>query len=67
MDGLAQQFQGKVSVRKINAAEDPTAAKLNVNTLPTYIFLDSTGDIIERQAGGNPQALRQGFEKASGK
>jgi thioredoxin-like negative regulator of GroEL len=67
VDGLAQQYQGKVTVRKINAGEDRDAAKLNVNVLPTYIFLDSTGNIIERQAGGNPQALQQGFQKAAGK
>jgi thioredoxin 1 len=66
VDGLAKQFQGKVSVRRINTAEDPDASKLDVNAVPTYIFLDSTGNVIERQVGGNPQALQQGFEKAAG-
>jgi thioredoxin-like negative regulator of GroEL len=66
VDGLAKQYQGKVSVRNINAESDPDAAKLNVNAVPTYIFLDSSGDVIERQVGGNPQALQGGFQKAAG-
>lgn len=66
VDGLAQQYQGKVAVRNVNAANDPNASKLGV-VVPTYIFLNSTGNVIERQEGGNPQALKQGFEKATGK
>lgn len=67
VDGLAQQYQGKVAVRNVNSANDPNASKLGVNVVPTYIFLNSTGNVIERQEGGNPQALKQGFEKATGK
>jgi thioredoxin 1 len=67
VDGLAQQYQGKVSVKNVNANTDPSAEKLGVNAVPTYIFLDSSGEVIERQVGGNPQALQQGFEKAAGK
>jgi len=66
VDGLASQYQGKVSVRNMNANEEPAVEKLGVNVVPTYIFLDSTGDVIERQEGGNPQALEQGFQKAAG-
>jgi len=67
VDGLAQQYQGRVAVRNLNANTDADAAKLGVQLLPAYIFLDSTGNVIERQEGGNPQALQQGFEKAAGK
>ncbi len=67
VDGFAQQYQGKVAVRNVNADNDPNAAKLSVSVVPTYIFLDSTGNVIERQEGGNPQALQQGFQKAAGK
>jgi thioredoxin-like negative regulator of GroEL len=66
VDGLAKRYQGKVSVRSINADTDSAAAKLNVSAVPTYIFLDSTGNIIERQVGGNPEALERGFQKAAG-
>jgi thioredoxin 1 len=67
VDGLAQQYQGKVSVKKVNAETDPAAEKLGVKAVPTYIFLDSTGEVIEKQVGGNPQALQQAFEKAAGR
>lgn len=67
VDGLAADYQGKVTVRKIDANTDETAAKFQIEVVPTYIFLDSSGRVIERQPGGNPDALRAGFEKASGK
>jgi thioredoxin-like negative regulator of GroEL len=67
VDGLGAEYEGKVSVRKINAATDETAAKFDIEVVPTYIFLDVTGKVIESQAGGNPDALRAGFERASGK
>ena len=66
VDGLAQQYQGKVSVRKIDANNDPSAQSLNIQGVPTYVFIDATGKVVERQLGGNPEALQQGFEKAAG-
>jgi hypothetical protein len=54
-----------VSVRRINANTDPTVKTLGVSAVPTYIFLDITGKVIERQAGGNPQRLQEGFQKAA--
>jgi thioredoxin-like negative regulator of GroEL len=65
VDGLEQQFKGKVSVRRINAETDPAAQKLGVSAVPTYIFLDITGKIIERQVRGNPSALQAGFQRAA--
>jgi thiol-disulfide isomerase/thioredoxin len=67
VDGLAKQYKDKVSVRNVDANTDPAAEKLGVKAVPTYIFIDSAGDVLQRQVGGNPQALQQGFEKAAGK
>ena len=66
VDGLAQQYQGKVSIRKIDANNDPAAQSLNIQGVPTFVFIDSFGKVLERQLGGNPDALKQGFEKAAG-
>ena len=55
VDGLAQQYQDKVAVRNVNAANDPNAAKLSVNVVPTYISLNSTGNVIEQQEGAIPR------------
>jgi thioredoxin-like negative regulator of GroEL len=65
--GLAAEYQGKVGVRDINTSTDETAAKFDIQVVPTYVFLDSSGKVVDRQEGGNPDALRAGFEKASGK
>ena len=66
VDGLAKKYEGKVEVRKLNLSNDPTPANtFSVSAVPTYIFLDSTGAIIDRQEGGNPAAIQNAFEKAS--
>jgi len=67
VDGLDKKYQGKVAVRRIDAYSDPAAQRLGASTLPTYIFLDSGGNVIERQVGGNPAALEQGFAQAAGR
>jgi len=68
VDGLEAEYKGKVNVRRINTDQEPgLAQKYGAQALPTYIFLDSTGKVIERQNGGNPGKLRQGFENAAGK
>lgn len=67
VNGLAASYQGKVEVRHIDANTDPVSAeKFNLRGVPTYIFLDSTGEVVERQEGGNPSLLEQGFKKAAG-
>lgn len=67
VDGLEKQFEGKVGVKRINANVDyASSQKMGIQAVPTYIFLDSQGRIIERQEGGNPDALKAGFEKAAG-
>lgn len=65
--GLAAEYQGEVGVRDINTSTDETAAKFDIQVVPTYVFLDSSGKVVDRQEGGNPDALRAGFEKVSGK
>lgn len=66
VNGLEAKYKGKVAVRRINADTDPAAMELGISAVPTYIFLDSSGNVIERQVGGNPTALEQGFQKAAG-
>jgi thioredoxin-like negative regulator of GroEL len=67
VDGLEAQYAGKVVVKRINANTDPTAGQYNLRGVPTYIFLDSAGTVIERQDGGNQAALAAGFQKAASK
>ena len=67
VDGLAKQYKDKVEVNKVDLSKDTGPAGLfGVNAVPTYVFLDPTGKVIERQEGGDPGALQQAFQKASG-
>jgi thioredoxin-like negative regulator of GroEL len=66
VDGFASQFKGKVEVKKINADTDPSAVTFKIRVVPTYIFLDGSGAVIERQEGGNPEAMLKAFQKAAG-
>lgn len=67
VDGLAKKYQGKVEVNRVNLSNDWGPGDLfEVNAVPSYVFLDSAGNVIDRQEGGNPGALEQGFQKASG-
>jgi thioredoxin-like negative regulator of GroEL len=66
VNGLEHQYSGKVSVRRVDANSDPTANKFGINAVPTYIFLDSSGAVIEKQIGGDPTKLEQSFKNAAG-
>lgn len=66
VDGLEKQYQGKVSVRRVNANVDyALAQKFNLKGVPTYVFLSRSGAVIETVIGGNPIGLELGFLKAS--
>lgn len=66
VDGLKQEYAGKVGVRRIDANSDEAAQALKIRVFPTYVFLDSSGEVMERQEGGNSQKLEEGFKKAAG-
>jgi thioredoxin-like negative regulator of GroEL len=67
VDGLAAKYKGKVEVNRVDLSNGFEPGSLfGVNAVPTYVFLDSTGSVIDRQEGGNPNALEQAFQKASG-
>jgi thioredoxin 1 len=69
LDQLAQEFEGRVVVAKINIVEDPkAAAKLEVKSIPTLLFYRD-GKLIDRQVGAPSQKdLKRTFEQlASGK
>jgi thioredoxin 1 len=65
VQGLADEYQGKVAMRKLDANSDPAVNQFNISGVPTYIFIDSTGKVIERVEGGLPGALQKAFAKAA--
>jgi len=65
VDGLEQQYKVKVSVKRIDANSDATANEFGISAVPTYIFIDSSGTVTEKQVGGDPQKLDESFRKAA--
>lgn len=55
VDGLKQQYEGKVEFRLINAETDPNGASLsaqyNVSAVPTFVFLNQDGTEATRLLG----------------
>lgn len=67
VDGLEAKYEGRVSVRRIDANSGVDVSRaMNTRVMPTYVFLDTSGEVVERQEGGNSQKLEEGFRKAAG-
>ena len=67
VDGLANQYKGRVEVNRVNLSSDYAPGSLfGVQAVPTFVFLDAGGNVIDRQEGGSQSSLQQAFQKASG-
>ena len=57
IDGLADRYEGKVLVGKVNTDEQPElAVRFGVMSIPTVIFLKD-GKEIDRKVGVMPEAI----------
>jgi len=55
IDKLAQEYDGKVKIRKINVDQNPgTAAKYGIKGVPTFIAFES-GKIVERRVAAQTE------------
>ena len=60
IEELAQEFDGKVLVGKVNVDEEPELARrFGVMTIPTVVFLKN-GKEVERKVGAMPAAVFRG-------
>ena len=60
IEELAQEFDGKVLVGKVNVDEEPELARrFGVMTIPTVVFLKN-GTEVERKVGAMPAAVFRG-------
>lgn len=56
IDQLADEFQGRVKVSKVNVDDNrELAAKYNVMSIPTLIFFKN-GEIVNQVVGARPKA-----------
>ncbi len=57
LDKLANEFDGKMLIAKVNTDENPEwAGKYGVQGIPTMLFI-SGGKIVHRQVGALPENL----------
>jgi thioredoxin 1 len=55
IDALADQFEGKVKVYKLNVDENPNAAQqFRIRGIPTILFLKN-GQIVDQLVGNQPK------------
>lgn len=55
IDELADKFQGRAKVAKVNVDEAPKlAARFNIRSIPTLLFVED-GDIVDRVKGLIPK------------
>lgn len=55
VDKLAEEFEGKVKVGKINVDEQAElAAKFGIMTIPTLLVFKN-GEVVEKSVGAKPQ------------
>lgn len=61
MEDLAEQYEGKVKVCKLNVDENPaTAGRFGVNAIPTVLLIQD-GDEVNRFVGVQP---KDSYQKA---
>lgn len=57
VDQLAQEYQGRAKVAKLNIDENPlTASRFNVRSIPTILFLKG-GEVVDTVVGAVPKRL----------
>ncbi len=55
VDELAQEYAGKVRVRKLNTDENPeVAGRYQIMSIPTILFFKN-GELVERLVGARPK------------
>lgn len=55
VDELAQEYTGKVRVRKLNTDENPeVAGRYQIMSIPTVLFFKN-GELVERLVGARPK------------
>ena len=66
VDGLAAEFEGKVSIVQLDAAQEANAmlqSQWGLRGHPSFAVLDGDGRAVERFFGPQPEAiLRQAIE-----
>lgn len=58
MNRLQQKYAGKVEIKQLNtdeASTRPWAEKYGVQAVPTFVFLDRSGKVLDKVVGALPE------------
>jgi thioredoxin-like negative regulator of GroEL len=65
VDGLQQDYEGAVEIRVYNFDRDPdaeqAAAPFGVQFVPTFVFIDSSGEVVDQRVGAVEEAELRGL------
>ena len=65
VDGLRQDYEGVVEFRVYNFDRDPdaeqAAAPFGVQFVPTFVFIDSNGEVVDQRVGGVDETELRGL------
>jgi thiol-disulfide isomerase/thioredoxin len=59
VDRLAKQYANKVEIRMFNANDAATqqlASQFDIQYVPTFVFADATGKVVDKVVGGMTEA-----------
>lgn len=63
-DQLKDKYGDRIDFRRVNVDEDGVlAAKYDVTSIPTFIFLDSEGNLLSKVTGADANALTTEVKK----
>ncbi len=56
LEDIEKQYAGKVTVKRVNVEEDPSAQQYNIFNIPTFVILKD-GKEIDRKLGAMPKDI----------
>lgn len=59
MGRLKEEYQGKVEIVQLNVDDTKNTeltAEYSINAIPTFIFLDKSGKVVNKAVGALPEA-----------
>lgn len=67
MNGLEEKYKGKVETKKVNASSEYELSNdFEIQYVPTFVFLDSTGATVDKIVGTNTSDIEKRYILLSG-
>jgi thioredoxin 1 len=64
VDQLEREYHGRVDFQKVDIDQNrQLAGRYKIRAVPTFVFFDANGRVVNRIEGASPQELREDLEK----